>query len=324
MKPPSGSTSSFTMVATSEERSRRNCGSGKRSRRVDELVAHAAQHPLAEPALEGRDVELEVAVDENEEQEQDAEIDEHRDAAELEARRRARPRRRRTASAAGRRRSAAPSRCRSGLEKPWPWIGPLTIALRQVEREEIERQRDHHDDQQPDLLALGMPPCIAEDILVHGAGRVLPRLRQRRRAVAEPTARNNYISTPARLSNARRQRRGVRRALRSAGGAAASRPRRLLAAARMPARNGRRRPRCIGGSPPRAGQQKGSGHSRGIGLAACADRVEIERPVGIGVGHGRHQRARIGMQRIAEQLARAARAPRAGRRTSRRCGRRCS
>ena len=31
MKPPSGSTSSFTIVAISEERSRRNCGSGKRS-----------------------------------------------------------------------------------------------------------------------------------------------------------------------------------------------------------------------------------------------------------------------------------------------------
>ena len=85
MKPPSGSTSSLTMVAISDGAAARNCGSGKRSSDVDQLVAHAAQHALAEPALEGGDVELEVAVHEHEEQEQQAEIDEHRDAAELEA-----------------------------------------------------------------------------------------------------------------------------------------------------------------------------------------------------------------------------------------------
>ena len=45
---------------------------------------------------------------------------------------------------------------------------------------------------------------------------------------------------------------------------------------------------------------------RRIGLTACADRVEIERPVGIGVGHGRQQRLRVGVHRIAEQLPRGA------------------
>jgi hypothetical protein len=73
----------LTIVAISDERSRRNCEIGNRSKAVDQLIAQAAQHPLADTALEGVDVEFERAVDQHERQEGEAEINEHRYAAEL-------------------------------------------------------------------------------------------------------------------------------------------------------------------------------------------------------------------------------------------------
>ena len=97
---------------------------------VDELVAQAPQHALAEAALVGIDVELEEAVDDDEQQEDAAQRHQHLEAVELEARRRAR---------------ALPDeliQCgmsKSMRRKVWvallafrsrrPWIGPLTICF---------------------------------------------------------------------------------------------------------------------------------------------------------------------------------------------------
>ena len=131
--------------------------------RVDELVAHAAQHPLAEPALEGGDVELEVAVHQNEEQEQRAEVDQHRDAAELEPVEKHHLAAAEQPRLADRRRSASPSRCPSGSKSP-ALDRAVYDRLRQVEGEKVEGQRHHHDDQKPNLVAPGMPPCVAKNI----------------------------------------------------------------------------------------------------------------------------------------------------------------
>ena len=65
MKPPSGSTSSFTMVATSAAFTRLNMLGREAQHAIDQLEADAPQHALAEPALVGVDVELEEAVDDD-------------------------------------------------------------------------------------------------------------------------------------------------------------------------------------------------------------------------------------------------------------------
>ena len=156
------------------------------------------------------------------------------------------------------------------------------------------------------------------------AGRASPLGRGPAFDRAERPLRNRYISSPARLSNcAARHGRNRRRSAQVAHGTAASRRSAALGQRGGAHEMARRRPPASAGRPRRAAGE-GLRPFRRDRTGGRADRVEIERPVGVGIGHGRHQRARIGMQRVAEQLARAARARRSGRRTSRRCGRRCS
>ena len=87
MKPPSGSTSSFTMVATSADFTRLKWLGGKAQHPIDQLEADAPQHPLAEAALVGIDVEFEEAVDDDQQQEHDAQRDQRLLAVEFECHR---------------------------------------------------------------------------------------------------------------------------------------------------------------------------------------------------------------------------------------------
>ena len=73
MKPPSGSTSSFTMRGDFRRLHALELAGRKAQDAVDELEADAPQHAFAEPALVGVDVEFEEAVDDDQQQEHQAE-----------------------------------------------------------------------------------------------------------------------------------------------------------------------------------------------------------------------------------------------------------
>ena len=141
---------------------------------------------------------------------------------------------------------------------------PVDDALREVEREKVERQRDEDDEQQPDLLALRVTPRIAKDACVHGV-RSGSAQADPRRCSGQTTDRGPsraYTSRPAAMSNdggtgeiRRPERRVSRRRRRAALSPRQASPRRE--------RNGPGEISRIGGSAS-PWQVKGSGHSAGL------------------------------------------------------------
>ena len=142
---------------------------------VDEVEAKPTQHALAEPSLEGIDVELESAVDADEGEEQEAQPDEIRQPLELDAREQCVfP----AAEKVGKREfqlqepSGGPRHDDAVLDEAFAVDRTVDDDLRQVEGKKIERQRGQDHEQNPNLILARVLPDVPEEPGFHALTRV--------------------------------------------------------------------------------------------------------------------------------------------------------
>ena len=123
---------------------------------VDELEADAPEHPLAEPSLEGVDVEFEQAVDDDQQQEDAAQRKQHAGAVELNPGEQVHVAEPRQVEA-----QAHEGLGGARLLETLALDRAVDDLLGQVERHEVGDHRHGDDEQDPQLLAPGMLPDIA-------------------------------------------------------------------------------------------------------------------------------------------------------------------
>ena len=131
---------------------------------VVELVAQAAQHALAHPALLRIDALLELAVDDHGDQEDETHDHQVLELVDLEAVEDADDLVRED-----RREIEFPDQERDGLVvlEGEPGNAVVDDRLRHAERHEIEHLRQHHEEQDEDLLGLAVLPDVREELALH-------------------------------------------------------------------------------------------------------------------------------------------------------------
>ncbi len=137
-------------------------GRGEPQDPVDEIEADPPQQPLAEPALVGVDVELEEAVDDDEQQEDGAQCVER-----LHARQRKALEYLETADARQPEAEVEKPLRRARLLEALALDRPVDDLLRQVEGHEIGDHRDGDDQQNPELLLARVGPDVPGESIFH-------------------------------------------------------------------------------------------------------------------------------------------------------------